>query len=504
MHDGQPVVKVIDFGVAKAVNQQLTEQTLYTAFTELIGTPLYMSPEQAELTGLDVDTRSDVYSLGVLLYELLTGQTPFDRDTLVKAGLDEMRRMIREDEPPRPSHRISTLKAEAGSTVSQHRGIDQRQLTRALARRARLDRHEGPRKRPQPPLRIGQRLRRRHRALPERRTGRGLSALGRLSLPQVRPATPRGTGRNGPCGHFAPGGCRSDLMAGGGGEYCTRQAEANYLIARQAVDDMYVQVAEKWLADEPKLHPIQREFLQKALGFYQNAALREADSFDVQTEIADAYRRVGELQIKLGDESASERAIDEAIRRYESLLQQSANNIELRSGLAKSFNLRGQVKGGRLVSDKDSLRALECAAELAEQVAIEKPDAVEHQEQAVDSLVKLARHHAYDDSRAEGDKAFLRAVERSRDALKRFPDQWRIRALHASACNTYAEILGDVNQRPEPAAQYAREAIDHAREVLAHNERSVLVRQALAESSERLARVTCPKRHTVALRVNHK
>ena len=194
LHDGQPVVKVIDFGVAKAVNQQLTERTIYTAFTEMIGTPLYMSPEQAELSGLDVDTRSDVYSLGVLLYELLTGQTPFDRDTLVKAGLDEIRRMIREDEPPRPSHRISTLKADAGSTVSQQRGIDQRQLTRALARRARLDRDEGPRKRPQPPLRIGQRLRRRHRALLERRTGRGLPALGPLSLPQIRPTAARGAG----------------------------------------------------------------------------------------------------------------------------------------------------------------------------------------------------------------------------------------------------------------------------------------------------------------------
>jgi serine/threonine protein kinase len=132
MHDDKPVVKVIDFGVAKAVNHHLTERTIYTAFTEMIGTPLYMSPEQAQLSGLDVDTRSDVYSLGVLLYELLTGQTPFDRDTLVKAGLDEIRRMIREDEPQRPSHRISTMAALAGSTVSQKRGFDQRQLTRVL------------------------------------------------------------------------------------------------------------------------------------------------------------------------------------------------------------------------------------------------------------------------------------------------------------------------------------------------------------------------------------
>jgi eukaryotic-like serine/threonine-protein kinase len=132
LHDGKPVVKVIDFGVAKAVNQQLTERTIYTAHAEMIGTPLYMSPEQAELSGLDVDTRSDVYSLGVLLYELLTGHTPFDRETLVKVGLDEIRRMIRETEPARPSHRISTLKA-AATTISEQRGIDQRQLTRALS-----------------------------------------------------------------------------------------------------------------------------------------------------------------------------------------------------------------------------------------------------------------------------------------------------------------------------------------------------------------------------------
>src|SRR5262249_53226620 len=109
LQDGTPLVKGTDFGIAKALGQQLTDKTLFTGFAQMIGTPLYMSPEQAALSNVDVDTRSDIYSLGVLLYELLTGTTPFDRERLQQAGYDEMRRIIREEEPPRPSTRISTL-----------------------------------------------------------------------------------------------------------------------------------------------------------------------------------------------------------------------------------------------------------------------------------------------------------------------------------------------------------------------------------------------------------
>jgi non-specific serine/threonine protein kinase/serine/threonine-protein kinase len=109
LHDGQPLVKVIDFGVAKATGQQLTEKTLFTNFAQMVGTPLYMSPEQAELTSQDIDTRSDIYSLGVLLYELLTGTTPFEKQRFQDAAFDEIRRIIREEEPPRPSLRLSSL-----------------------------------------------------------------------------------------------------------------------------------------------------------------------------------------------------------------------------------------------------------------------------------------------------------------------------------------------------------------------------------------------------------
>jgi serine/threonine protein kinase len=127
-HDGKPVVKVIDFGVAKAIGQQLTDKTVYTQFAQPIGTPLYMSPEQAGESGLDVDTRSDIYSLGALLYELLTGTTPFDKERLKSAGFDEFRRIIREEEPPKPSTRISTM-GQASSTISARRKSDPKRLS---------------------------------------------------------------------------------------------------------------------------------------------------------------------------------------------------------------------------------------------------------------------------------------------------------------------------------------------------------------------------------------
>ena len=131
LHDGDPVAKVIDFGVAKATSQRLTERTLFTAFGQFIGTPAYMSPEQAEMSGLDVDTRSDVYSLGVLLYELLTGTTPFDAETLRAAAYTEIQRMIKEVEPQRPSARLTTLGEEL-TEVARHRGAEPATLARSI------------------------------------------------------------------------------------------------------------------------------------------------------------------------------------------------------------------------------------------------------------------------------------------------------------------------------------------------------------------------------------
>ena len=136
VHDTIPVVNVIDFGVAKALGQKLTDKTLFTGFAQMIGTPLYMSPEQAGQSGLDIDTRSDIYSLGVLLYELLTGTTPFTRERFQKAAYDEMLRIIREEEPPRPSTRLSESK-ESLPSISAQRQMEPAKLRKLV--RGELD-----------------------------------------------------------------------------------------------------------------------------------------------------------------------------------------------------------------------------------------------------------------------------------------------------------------------------------------------------------------------------
>lgn len=134
LQDGHPLVKVIDFGVAKAIGQSLTIKTMYTRFASMVGTPAYMSPEQAGMSTGDIDTRSDIYSLGVLLYELLTGTTPFTSDRLQSAGFDELRRIIREEEPHRPSTRLSTLNNQLATTIAANRKLELGKLASSMKR----------------------------------------------------------------------------------------------------------------------------------------------------------------------------------------------------------------------------------------------------------------------------------------------------------------------------------------------------------------------------------
>ena len=187
LYDGKPVPKVIDFGVAKATEQKLTERTLFTQYGTMVGTLEYMSPEQAEMSALGVDTRSDIYSLGVLLYELLTGSTPLTHKRIKEAAYAEILRMIKEEEPPRPSTRLSDS-GEALASISANRHMEPAKLTKLV--RGELDwivmkTLEKDRNRR---YETAKRLRGGCAALPGRRAGAGVSAVGGVSAPQVRPA----------------------------------------------------------------------------------------------------------------------------------------------------------------------------------------------------------------------------------------------------------------------------------------------------------------------------
>ena len=184
-YDDHAVPKVIDFGVAKATAQKLTERTMFTEFGQVLGTMEYMSPEQAKFNQLDIDTRSDIYSLGVLLYELLTGSTPFERKRLQEAAFDEMLRIIREEEPPKPSTRLSTVEglpniaASRDSEPKKLSGLLKGELDWIVMKALEKDRDWAPQNRKQP---------RRIRALSAQRDGRSLPGIRAVSIPQVCPS----------------------------------------------------------------------------------------------------------------------------------------------------------------------------------------------------------------------------------------------------------------------------------------------------------------------------
>ena len=193
-YDGRPVPKVIDFGVAKATGQQLTERTLITGLGAVVGTLEYMSPEQAELNQLDIDTRSDIYSLGVLLYELLTGSTPLEKKRLKEAALLEVLRVIREEEPPKPSTRLSTT--DEMPSVAANRGLEPKKLS-GLVRgeldwivMKALDKDRNRR------YETASNFAADVAALLERRSGTSRTALGLVSLSQVCLAEQDGVGND--------------------------------------------------------------------------------------------------------------------------------------------------------------------------------------------------------------------------------------------------------------------------------------------------------------------
>jgi eukaryotic-like serine/threonine-protein kinase len=353
VHDGAPAVKVIDFGIAKALGQKLTDKTLVTQSAQLVGTPLYMSPEQAEMGGLDIDTRTDVYALGVLLYELLTGTTPFERERLQTAGFDEVRRIIREEEPARPSARLSTI-ADAAATVSANRRSDPRQLGRLF--RGELDwivmkcLEKDRNRRYQTadelaldlqrylrdePVRAGPPSARYRLRKFARRHWRALAAALAFVLMLVTAVVTLTVAL------VAANRERVALVA----VNQERQEKVAALEAegrrrrqtRAALDAMSSQVIEDWLFQQKELSPGHKQFLEQALRAYEEFAADTGQEEESRAGVAQAYERVGIIQHRLGQRKEAEAAWERSRELFAGLVADFPGVPAYRQDLARIY-----------------------------------------------------------------------------------------------------------------------------------------------------------------------
>jgi serine/threonine protein kinase len=384
-HDGRPVVKVIDFGVAKAVGPSLTDKTVYTRAAQMVGTPLYMSPEQAGGSGLDVDTRSDVYSLGVVLYELLIGTTPFGGDRLRGLGYDEIRRVIREEEPARPSARLSTL-GPAAPTVSAARGSEPRKLSKLVRgdldwvvmkalEKDRARRYEsagafaadirrylaGEPVAAAPPSRT-YRLRkfaRRNRA--------ALAAAAAAVLVVVLAvaglvANNRMVARE-----------RDEKQKALDAALAEKgRADRNLAGARKAVKDYLTKAAQNPLLKEADFHTLRRQLLESALPFYQEFVKQQSDDPALEAERGRAFGDLALLREDLGEADLALADHDRRRAIFERLADDHPDDPVYRQELANSWRNFGNA---HLTANRpgDAEEAYRRARTLLEALAAEYP-----------------------------------------------------------------------------------------------------------------------------------
>jgi eukaryotic-like serine/threonine-protein kinase len=342
VEQGQPVPKVIDFGIAKAIGEKLTERTLFTRFDQIVGTPAYMSPEQAEWGGIDIDTRSDIYSLGALLYELLTGTTPFEKDTLARAALDEVRRMIRETDPPKPSMRLQGL-GQRLKEIAQQRQAEPSLLTHLV--RGDLD------------WIVMKALDKDRARRYETASGLAMDLQRHLDNEPIvaRPPSRRYEFQKSVRRHklgFAAAGLVTAALAVGlgvstwalrGETHARHQAENDFQTAREVVDQMLTRVAEG-LAEQPQMEQLRRGLLEQALEYYQGFMQQHGNDPAVGHEVAQAQLRVAKIYIDLGQFETSVAPAERALTMLADLAQHHPHTARYREEIAQAHGCLGYAK----------------------------------------------------------------------------------------------------------------------------------------------------------------
>jgi serine/threonine protein kinase/tetratricopeptide (TPR) repeat protein len=452
MYDDRHVPKVIDFGVAKAARQALTESTLLTGFGVVVGTPEYMSPEQASLNNLDIDTRSDVYSLGVLLYELLTGTTPVDRKSLGKAAVLEVLRIVREVEVPRPSATLSTI--ETLPSVAANRGTEPAKLTRLM--KGELDWLV---------LKALEKDRARRYE-----TANGLARdIQRYLADEVVEARPPSTGyrlrkfvRRYRRTVSAAIACTVLLLAGIAGTTWQawratnaertakenerlalaqkQKAQANFRLAKDAVDKYLNAVTNNPKLNEKDFFELRKQLLETAVPFYRAFAEERSDDPDIKAAHGRAYHRLGLVRDAMGEQEA-------ALGEYESMRSIFANLVAAypaiptyRSDLATSLNQRGVLLVAMARFD-EAKSAFGDALTIEERLADAFPDVPEYQWQSATTHNHLGRL-LYEMGRLDQAEAtFRKAATIQEQMLPRFPGEPARRAQLASSRNCLGILL---------------------------------------------------------------
>jgi eukaryotic-like serine/threonine-protein kinase len=476
LHDGKPVVKVIDFGIAKAMGQQLTDKTLFTNFAQMIGTPLYMSPEQAALSGLDVDTRSDIYSLGVLLYELLTGTTPFEKKRFKEAGYDEIRRIIREEEPAKPSTRMSNV-GQAATTASDKRRSDPRKLSRLF--RGELDwivmkALEKDRNRRYetasalaadvehyladepvlacPPSR-GYRLRkllRKHRALVASVAAPLAVALFALTagLFVLAAAEHRERGLRKMAQENEQKAQQKEQEA----HDEKAKAEA---AQRQALDALRATTDEvilKLIGSKPALGPAEKKFLEKALERWQTFALERGDGEIERAIRAEGLFRVAQLRQTLGQKEEGIAAYKEAVDLLIKLAAEFPATSQYRGTLAASHYSLGVLLAG-LGKQSEAESAFRESLRLLDELAIQSPDEPEFRRHLAHSHSSLGLLLSEQPGRqAEAEAAYGRALDLQEKRAADFPNLAEYQLDLADSYTKLGLLFADLGKQPEAEA----------------------------------------------------
>jgi len=431
-YDDQPVPKIIDFGVAKAVEHRLTEKTVFTQFGQIVGTFEYMSPEQAQLNQLDIDTRSDVYSLGVLLYELLTGETPFDGERLRSAAFDELLRIIREEDPPRPSLRLSTSDSSPENAANRQaepkrlstlvqgeldwivmKALEKdrsRRYDTATALGADVEHYlndEPVEACPPSSVYMLGKFTRRNKGWLSTAAAVLLTVLFGLSVSTILIAKERDAAEQSAA--RAEESAQREAIAAEEADRQRERAEANLRESRAAVDRLFTRAAEE-LHHVPHMSEIRRAMLEDAAEFYEGFVLQKSDDPEIRFEMGSAYSRLGYAYENLGRYEEMIPASLKAVAVFERLCKDYPDRISYQVHLRGSY----QEAGVRLLFNGRPAEGLPYtlkALEIAKKLARQKPNKPH-------LLAEVARLHIYatqqiennPDTRSEREAHFRKAL----------------------------------------------------------------------------------------------